>query len=331
MKRENFYRRDPGAALQGMVSMTLEERGVYNTVIDLLYLTWRPLEDNRGYIAGHCGCAVQKLNPILNRLIEKRKLIRFEVDGEHYISNAKFEDERRSVKGVTTRSGRAEVGEKSAGVEEKSEGVGKNPPLLDLESVENQTLAPLDKSRQDKSSSEAIASSPSACARDLDEVVEQVVMALWGVWPEVGLRRSGKRELRKVIRAELVAGAAAERLIAAGSAYAADKSAWGSSGQPKAIAEWFALGRWADFVPAVAAVAAAVDLFRFEGPPELRQKLCETQGESFVRKYLDPARYDPGGQAVLPANGYARDELARAWFPIKSMGYVLGDVQRGVA
>lgn len=329
MKRENFYRRDPGAALQGMASMTLEERGVYNTVIDLLYLTWRPLEDNRGYIAGHCGCAVQKLNPILNRLIEKRKLIRFEVDGEHYISNAKFEEERRSVKGVTTRSGRAEVGEKSAGVEEKSAGVGKNLPLLDAESVENQPLAALDKSREDKSSSEAIASSQSAGARDLDEVVDEVVTAIWAVWPDVGLRRSSKRELRKVLRAELVAGAEPERLVAAGAAYAGDKSAWGSSGQPKAVAEWFALGRWADFVRSKPPPVAT--LHTWTGPPEIREKLVDHQGEGFVRAWLDPSRYDPGGRAVLPAGVTARDKLAWAWGPIKTMGYVLGEVQKGVA
>ena len=81
MKRENFYRRSPDDALAGMVGMTLEERGVYNTVIDLIYLTWRPLEDSRAYIAAHCGCAVQRLNPILNRLIERGKRV-FELTPE---------------------------------------------------------------------------------------------------------------------------------------------------------------------------------------------------------------------------------------------------------
>ncbi len=151
MKRENFYRRDPGAALAGMAGMTLEERGVYNTIIDLLYLTWRPVEDNRAYIAGHCGCAVQKLNPLITKLIAAGKLVRFEDDGQGYISNPAFERERASVKGVTTRSGRGKVEEKSGGVGEKSAGVGKNPPSCLDEGEQNQPLAPLDKSREDKS------------------------------------------------------------------------------------------------------------------------------------------------------------------------------------
>lgn len=108
-------RHDPGGA------------GVYNTIIDLLYLTWRPVEDNRAYIAGHCGCAVQKLNPLITKLIAAGKLVRFEDDGQGYISNPAFERERASVKGVTTRSGRGKVEEKSGGVGEKSAGVGKNP------------------------------------------------------------------------------------------------------------------------------------------------------------------------------------------------------------
>lgn len=158
MKRENFYRRDPGASLAGMSSLSLEERGVYNTVIDLLYLTWRPLEDDRGYIAGHCRCAVQKLNPILNRLVEKGKLILFEEGGRPYISNQKFEDERTDVKGETdTRSGRkvteksAGVREKSGEVEEKSASVEKNVSLLGVVIEEKQPVTALDKTRVDKS------------------------------------------------------------------------------------------------------------------------------------------------------------------------------------
>lgn len=150
-RRENFYRRDPGAALAGMAGMTLEERGVYNTLIDLLYLTWRPVEDNRAYIAGHCGCVVQKLNPILRRLIDKGKLITFEEGGQTYISNRHFEDERASVKGVSTRSGRGGVEEKSEGVSEKSEGVEETLAVLDDDHQENQTVEPLEKSRPDKS------------------------------------------------------------------------------------------------------------------------------------------------------------------------------------
>ncbi|MDP3869164.1 DUF1376 domain-containing protein [Phenylobacterium sp.] len=149
MKRDNFYRRDPQAALNGMTGMTLEEIGVYNVVLDLLYSTWRPLEDNRQFIARWCGCAVQKVNPILERLIARGKLQRFEDGGFWFISNDRFDTERMSYKGVggTRKKARpqGEVGEKSGEVEEKSPGVSNNSPLLGIETEQNQSDTALER------------------------------------------------------------------------------------------------------------------------------------------------------------------------------------------
>jgi uncharacterized protein YdaU (DUF1376 family) len=41
-----WYKRDPRAALLGMMGLTLEERGVYNTLIDLIYMADGALPDN---------------------------------------------------------------------------------------------------------------------------------------------------------------------------------------------------------------------------------------------------------------------------------------------
>ncbi|MFN3582913.1 DUF1376 domain-containing protein [Phenylobacterium sp.] len=165
-KRDNFYRRDPMAALNGMIGMSLEERAVYNVVLDLLYATWRPVEDNRQFIARWCECAVQKVNPIIDRLIAKGKLQRFEEGGFWYLTNPRFDDERSAVKGagggrkssgpkaeVGEKSG--EVGEKSGEVGEKSAGVRENVPLLEHETTENQSVTPLEKRREEKSRVEA--------------------------------------------------------------------------------------------------------------------------------------------------------------------------------
>lgn len=150
-KGQNFYRRDPSKALSGMIGLTLEERGVYNTVLDLLYSTWRPLEDDRPFLANWCGCAVQKLNPIIRRLIEKGRLITFEEGGRIYLSDEAFESERSAVKGPgQSRSGRGQVGEKSGEVGEKSAGVEENPAVLDASGEEKQQLAALEKSREEK-------------------------------------------------------------------------------------------------------------------------------------------------------------------------------------
>lgn len=152
-KGENFYRRDPSKALSGMIGLSLEERGVYNTILDLLYSTWRPLEDDRPFLANWCGCAVQKLNPIIRRLIEKGRLITFEEGGRTYLSDEAFEAERAKVKGAaTTRSGRGQKQEKSGEVGEKSAGDGHNPALLDTNTKEKQSVTALEKRREEKSS-----------------------------------------------------------------------------------------------------------------------------------------------------------------------------------
>ena len=49
-----WYLRDPNAALTGMASLTLEERGAYNTVLDLIYAHDGAVDDNDRFLAGWC-------------------------------------------------------------------------------------------------------------------------------------------------------------------------------------------------------------------------------------------------------------------------------------
>src|SRR5580765_4982193 len=45
-----WHRRDHNAALRGMMMLTLEERGAYNTILDLIYAHDGELEDNENEI-----------------------------------------------------------------------------------------------------------------------------------------------------------------------------------------------------------------------------------------------------------------------------------------
>lgn len=201
-KRENFYRRDPMAALNGMIGLTLEEKGVYNVVIDLLYSTWRPVEDNRQFIANWCGCAVQKVNPIIERLIAKGKIRRVQEGGVWVLTNDHFDDERHTVKGLGSgrrkaaeeASGRGEVEEKSAGVREKSAGVSENLPLLEGQTLEKQRVTPLEKTREDKNTPKP----PKGAAR----VEPSGFAEWWAAYP----RKVAKRAAEKAYRAALKRG-----------------------------------------------------------------------------------------------------------------------------
>lgn len=297
MKRENFYRRDPSAALQGMSSMSLEERGVYNTVLDLLYLTWRPLEDDPGYIAGHCRCAVQKLNPILKRLIEAEKLVRFVEGGRSYISNPAFERERNSVKGPSkSRSGRAGVEEKSEEVGEKSAGVGENLPLLGCDVEEIQHDAPLEKSRVEESRQET--PNPLEGGEGLEGFAEG-----WEAYPIEGRSTAGPERAEGVWAAACHRAGGHARLIEAIRAYAA--SAY--SGRHKAFHRWLADN---GFVAHLPKVSARINGAAWSGPDDVRQAFIGFRDERWVASYIDSSGWrDLPERALIAPNTIALGQI----------------------
>ena len=69
-----WYKRDPRAALIGMMELTLEERGAYNTILDLIYCRDGILVDNPAAIIPWLGCDLRMWKTIRKNLINKGKL-----------------------------------------------------------------------------------------------------------------------------------------------------------------------------------------------------------------------------------------------------------------
>ena len=69
-----WYKRDPSAALRGMRSLTPEERGVYNTILDLIYDSANELIDDDRFMAGNCNCDVRVYRRVKKRLLHMEKL-----------------------------------------------------------------------------------------------------------------------------------------------------------------------------------------------------------------------------------------------------------------
>ena len=69
-----WYKRDPDAALAGMVELTLEERGAYNTVIDLLYSRDGNLPADDCFFARACNCRPHTWRRLRDNLLAKGKL-----------------------------------------------------------------------------------------------------------------------------------------------------------------------------------------------------------------------------------------------------------------
>lgn len=74
MSRIKWYKRDPLAALDGMMILTLEERGAYNTVLDLIYAREGKVADDDRFLAGWMRCDIRVWKRIKERLISLGKL-----------------------------------------------------------------------------------------------------------------------------------------------------------------------------------------------------------------------------------------------------------------
>lgn len=84
-----WYRRFPDNFIAGTVGLSLEEKGAYSLVLDLIYVRGGPVPDEARYIAGVCNCSVRKWNAIRQRLIDLGKITLI----EGYLTNHRAEEE----------------------------------------------------------------------------------------------------------------------------------------------------------------------------------------------------------------------------------------------
>lgn len=70
-----YYKRFPRDFLDGTIGLSLETKGAYGIVLDLIYMRDGRLADDARYIAGQLGCSVRKWSAIREELIARGKLI----------------------------------------------------------------------------------------------------------------------------------------------------------------------------------------------------------------------------------------------------------------
>src|SRR5512139_2668329 len=90
----HWYKRDPNAALMGMATLSLEDRGAYNAILDLLYASDGDLPDDDRAIAKLLHVQVRTWLPIRKRLVEAGKIWSF--DGK--ISAKRVEKELKTAR-----------------------------------------------------------------------------------------------------------------------------------------------------------------------------------------------------------------------------------------
>jgi hypothetical protein len=73
-----WYKRYPSDFLNGVAELSAEERGVYVTLIDMLYDQGGSVIDDPSRFARRCGCSTRRFNQIRTRLLDSGKLISVE-------------------------------------------------------------------------------------------------------------------------------------------------------------------------------------------------------------------------------------------------------------
>ncbi|WP_181708780.1 YdaU family protein [Chthonobacter rhizosphaerae] len=74
MSSRPWYRRYGSDFIAGTLGLTLEEKGAYSIILDLMYDRGRPIPDDPRYIAGVCGCSIRKWSAIRARLVALGKI-----------------------------------------------------------------------------------------------------------------------------------------------------------------------------------------------------------------------------------------------------------------
>lgn len=78
---------------EGMVGLTLEERGAYITILNLIYARGGPIPEDSWWITSQLGCTARAWAKVRASLVLKRKLRAVEIDGEPHLTNPRAESE----------------------------------------------------------------------------------------------------------------------------------------------------------------------------------------------------------------------------------------------
>lgn len=323
-----WYKHNARDFLDGTSTLTLEERGAYITILDLIYLRGGPVPDEPRWLAGHCLITVRAWTKLRAALIVKGKLFAVDFHGQPSLSNG------RATAELAQKSG-----ENAAKISENSgENGSKTPPKTgetEADINENKDLspaierrevsknAPLDIEGEREQVSDASASSVG--------VADDVATAV-DLWNELA-RKRGLRIAKSVDRARR--GAIKARLSDGGmeawrEALAAVERSPHCRGendrgwradidfvcQPKS---WRRLleGFYGGDDP-----TAPNALPPFTGPADLRAAIAAECGEDFCVAYLDPCQWqDVPSRTLIPRTRFAADKLRR------EAAVALGDVQ----
>lgn len=239
MGKLRWYKRDPDAALAGMMALTLEERGAYNTVLDLIYARDGAVDDDDRFIAGWLRCDVRVWRRIRTRLLDLGKL--YVADGQLRNSRADAEVDR----GLSRLASASDAGKASAAKRQQKSSNDADLSSTDVERT-SQLSTTTTRERKKESASHSRANSWP------DDYREQ----FWNAYPRRVGKAAAMRELERIWRADRVGWSV---LLSAVRLYAE----YAKTIDPRFVKHprtWLISGGWDDELP-------AATLMHATGPP----------------------------------------------------------------
>lgn len=295
-----YYKRFPRDFLEGTIGMSLEVKGAYAVILDLIYMRDGRLPDDARYISGQLGCSLRKWSTIRDALIAAGKIT---VSGG-FLSNKRADDlledsvkyqekqaenRRQANKNRDLPEPRSNQSEQEQEPEERPPSPLTGEPLRLLGFSKALTIA-----------------ADAGCA--YPAMVERIHQAQ----PFVeGRRKSTAPDVDRALAAALRRGGRASEIWAAVQAFYALPASTKEDGRyASGAAVVLNKDRWREFLtaPATAQVGPTVT---FDGPPAVRQSIVAAKDEAFAVRWLDAySRWDGPTRSLIVANAFAHRTIA---------------------
>lgn len=272
-----YYKRFPRDFLDGTIGLSLEVKGAYGIVLDLIFMRDGHLEDNAQYIAGQLGCSVRKWLSIKEELFSRGKI----ECNLGFISNSRAD--KLLVEAGIYQAKQSENGKKP----KKDNGIEK--PRLQPETSQTPSHSDTDteESSLDEVSKHTLSQERAKSFSDFKSVYPQ----------KDGLNAP---EVEAAWNAAVDAGSTPQSILAG---LTASQKAWAKDNRsylPKAV-KWLSDKGWLDHAPKVENKSL------WPGDEKLRNAVKAEKGEGFAASYIDPSGWD--GEAILARNDIAMAKL----------------------
>lgn len=233
-----WYRCYPRDFNDGMVGLTLEERGAYVTILNVIYAKGAPIDDDPGYFRALLCCSARTWTKVRAALIVKRKLFEVPYNAQPCLMNRRAATEIAvSEEKFEKFSEAGRRGGRKSQANRKENNTVAEASLEAASSISDTDTEQIAVSNETVAGSPRVPSSPSVSQADID--------AIWTDTPAKGRERSGRRDLERALKAAAKRGHAPAAIRPCLRRYYASDEATRADGQyAKGVHRLVEMDRW---------------------------------------------------------------------------------------